>query len=43
MPTTNERATLPARTHADAAGLLRRPFAPGAICRRKARYNARAC
>jgi hypothetical protein len=26
-----ERATLPARTHADAAMLLRRPFAPGAV------------
>jgi hypothetical protein len=31
MSTTNERADLPARTHADAALLLRRPFAPGAI------------
>jgi hypothetical protein len=31
MSTTNERAGLPARTHADAALLLRRPFAPGAI------------
>src|SRR5437016_4480943 len=29
--TTAERATLPARTHAHAAELLRRPFAPGAI------------
>jgi hypothetical protein len=31
MSTTSERASLPARTHADAAMLLRRPFAPGAI------------
>src|SRR5579862_10066177 len=31
MTTTNERADLPARTHAHAAELLRRPFAPGAI------------
>src|SRR5581483_7885503 len=31
MSTTNERAALPARTHADAAVMLRRPFAPGAI------------
>jgi hypothetical protein len=31
MSTTSERAGLPARTHADAAELLRRPFAPGAI------------
>src|SRR5579859_985711 len=31
MSTMNERATLPARTHAQAAELLRRPFAPGAI------------
>jgi hypothetical protein len=29
--TTTERATLPARTHAQAAELFRRPFAPGAI------------
>jgi hypothetical protein len=29
--TTTERAALPARTHAVAAELLRRPFAPGAI------------
>src|SRR5947209_15120204 len=29
--TTAERATLPARTHAHAAALFRRPFAPGAI------------
>ena len=29
--TTTERAALPARTHAQAAELLRRPFAPGAI------------
>src|ERR1035437_5430154 len=29
--TTTERAALPARTHAQAAQLLRRPFAPGAI------------
>src|SRR2546430_11499331 len=28
---TSERAELPARTHAQAAELLRRPFAPGAI------------
>ena len=31
MSTTNERAELPARSHAHAATLLRRPFAPGAI------------
>src|SRR5579859_3762359 len=31
MSTTNARAGLPARTHADAATVLRRPFAPGAI------------
>jgi hypothetical protein len=31
MSSTNERAGLPARTHAGAAVLLRRPFAPGAI------------
>lgn len=31
MSTTDERAGLSARTHADAALLLRRPFAPGAI------------
>ena len=31
MSSTNERATLPARTHADAALLRRGPFAPGAI------------
>src|ERR1035437_4621258 len=29
--TTTERAALPARTHAQPASLLRRPFAPGAI------------
>lgn len=31
MTTTNERAELPARTHAQAAESFRRPFAPGAI------------
>ena len=31
MSTTDERAVLPARTHAHAAKLFRRPFAPGAI------------
>jgi Rad52/22 family double-strand break repair protein len=31
MSTTSERAELPARTHAQAAELFRRPFAPGAI------------
>jgi hypothetical protein len=31
MSTSNERAGLRARTHADTALLLRRPFAPGAI------------
>jgi len=30
-PTTTERAPLPARTHDQAAELLRRPFAPGAV------------
>src|SRR5437588_12094774 len=31
MSTTTERADPPARTHAEAAELFRRPFAPGAI------------
>src|SRR5437588_3784406 len=31
MSTTTERADPPARTHAEAAELLRRPFPPGAI------------
>jgi hypothetical protein len=31
MSSTNERVELPARTHAHAAELFRRPFAPGAI------------
>src|SRR5947209_6098321 len=31
MSTNTDRAGLPARTHAEAAELFRRPFAPGAI------------
>lgn len=30
MKNTTRSPELPARTHADAAGLFRRPFAPGA-------------